>query len=70
MARALISHLVTDYEKWRPIFDAKMPKLADVGITVIAVLRNADNPNSIWVFLEGDRVVGETFLQDAEIARN
>ena len=37
MARALISHFVTDYAKWRPVFDAKTPKLEDLGITIIAV---------------------------------
>ena len=69
MAQAFISHRVADYEKWRQGFDADMPKLEDVGVTVIAVLRDADDPLSIWVCIESDRVVGEAFLQDPEIER-
>jgi hypothetical protein len=38
-------------------------------VTVVAVLRDADNPNSVWVCLDGERAVGEQFLQDPEVGK-
>ena len=54
---------------WRPIFDADRPRLAVAGVTVVAVLRDTDNPNSVWICLDGERAVGEKFLQDPEVGK-
>jgi hypothetical protein len=70
MARAFVSRPVADYEKWRPIFDADRPRLSAAGVAVVAVLHDTDNPNSVWICLDGDRAVGEQFLQDPKSERS
>jgi hypothetical protein len=67
VARAFVSHQVTEYEKWRPSFDRHMSRLTDVGVTLVAVFRDTDNPNAVLVCLDSDRLVGEAILQDPEI---
>ena len=69
MARGFPTHPVSDYEKWRPIFDADRPRLAAAGVTVVAVLRDTANPNLGWSCLDGERAVGEKFLQDPEVGK-
>jgi hypothetical protein len=59
VARAYLSHLVTDYGTWRPMFDTRMPKLADVGVTVVAVFRDTADPNVVLASVDSDRLVGE-----------
>jgi hypothetical protein len=39
------------------------------GYTVVAILRDTDNPNSVWICLDGDRERGEQFLPDPEVAK-
>jgi hypothetical protein len=35
----------------------------------LEVRRDTDNPNSVWICLDGDRAVGEQFLQDPEVGK-
>ncbi len=44
MARAFINHPVSDYDKWRPYYDADKARRAAAGITDIAVLRERGRP--------------------------
>ena len=67
MARAFISHGVSSYEHWRANFDSRVPKLDDLGVSVIAVLRDTDNPLSVWICVDSDRAVGEAILNNPEI---
>lgn len=69
MARVFINHPVSDYERWRPAFEADKPRRAAVGLVDIAVLRDADNPNSIWVVGDGEREVIEQMFQDPELGK-
>jgi hypothetical protein len=38
-------------------------------VTVVAVLRDTANPNLVWSCLDGERAVGEKFLQDPEVGK-
>jgi hypothetical protein len=43
---------VSDYAKWRPLFD-KVAHLRDqAGLKNVTVYRNADNPNAVLVWSE------------------
>lgn len=69
MARVFLNHPVADYDKWRPYFDRDAPRRAAAGLTDVAVLRDADDPNSVWIVGDGDAEKVEEMLQDAELAK-
>jgi len=69
MARAFISHSVKSYEHWRANFNSRVPKLEDLGVSVVAVLRDTDDPLSVWICVDSDRTVGEAILDNSEIER-
>jgi hypothetical protein len=69
MARAFINHPVADYDKWRPFYDADKERRAGLGITDIAVLRDADDPNSVWIVGEADADNVEALLSDPDLAK-
>ena len=53
---------VGDYDAWRPMFDQDRPRAREKA-TVQRVLRSADDPNHVFIFLEF------ASLDDAEEAR-
>jgi len=67
MARFFLNHPVADYERWRPYFDQDAPRRAASGLADVAVLRDADDPNSVWIVGDGDPAKVEEMLQDAEL---
>jgi hypothetical protein len=69
MARVFIHHPVADYDKWRPVFDADKPRRAAAGLMDVAVLRDADDPNSVWIVGDGDGGAVEKMLQDPDLAK-
>jgi hypothetical protein len=69
MARVFIHHPVADYDKWRPVFDADKPRRAAAGLMDVAVLRDADDPNSVWIVGDGDAGAVEKMLQDPDLAK-
>jgi hypothetical protein len=40
-----------DYEKWRPMFDQDRPRAREKAL-LQRVLRSADDPNEVYVYLE------------------
>jgi hypothetical protein len=69
MARVFIHHPVADYDTWRPVYDADAPRRAAAGLTDVAVLRDADDPNLIWIVGDADPAVVEAFLADPELGK-
>jgi hypothetical protein len=69
MARVFINHPVSDYNQWRSAFDADKPRREGAGLVDIAVLRDADDPNSIWIVGEGERKATEEMLQNPELGK-
>ena len=66
MAHIFIQHDVADYDAWRPVFDADKANREAAGVTDVAVLRDADNPNSVWMVAEADASVVEPMMNDPE----
>ena len=66
MAHIFLQHDVADYDAWRPVFDADKPGREAAGATDVAVLRDADNPNSVWVVVEADPSIVEPMMSDPE----
>jgi hypothetical protein len=67
MARVFINHPVSDYDTWRPAFDSDQPRRTAAGLTDVAVLRDADDPNSVWIVFEGAREAAGAMLANLEL---
>ena len=64
MAAFIITRIQTgDYERWRPMFDQDRPRAREKA-QVQRVLRSADDPNEVFIYLE------YASLEDAEEARD
>lgn len=68
MARIIIQHQVADFDAWRPTYDADEPGRKASGVTDVAVLRDADDPNSVWLVFEADPALVEPMMADPERA--
>jgi hypothetical protein len=68
MAKLFLNHPVGDYDKWRPHFDADVPRREAAGLTNVAVLRDVDDPNSIWLVADGDPDKFTEMMQDPGLA--
>lgn len=64
MAHLFMQHQVADYDDWRPTFDGDAPNCAAAGVTDIAVLRDAADPNSIWMVFDADPALIEPMMSD------
>ena len=64
MAAVIITRIQTnDYDRWRPMFDQDQPRAREKAL-VQRVLRSADDPNEVFVYLEYES------LEDANDARD
>lgn len=68
MAKIFLTHPIADYDKWRPAFDADAHRREAAGMTNVVVLRDVDDPNSIWMVGDGDPDKFNEMLQDPELA--
>ena len=63
MAAFIITRIQTgDYDKWRPMFDQDQPRAREKA-QVQRVLRSADDPNEVFIYLE------YSSIEDANEAR-
>ncbi|MGK2947393.1 MAG: hypothetical protein ACSLFP_02375 [Acidimicrobiales bacterium] len=69
MAKIFMQHPVADYDKWRPVFDGDASRREAAGLTGVRVLRDADDPQSVWLVADGDRASVEAMLQDPELGK-
>ena len=69
MAKIFMQHPVADYDKWRPVFDEDASRREAAGLTSVRVLRDADDPHSVWLVADGDRASVEAMLQDPELGK-
>ena len=64
MTAFIITRIQTgDYERWRPMFDQDQPRAREKA-EVQRVLRSADDPNEVFIYLE------YASLEDAKEARD
>ncbi len=50
--QVLVIHDVSDYNKWRPIFDSHENARARAGLTTSRVFRNTERPEEVVVALD------------------
>ena len=64
MSAFIITRIQTgDYERWRPMFDQDQPRAREKAL-LQRVLRSADDPNEVFIYLE------YRSLEDASEARD
>jgi hypothetical protein len=56
MYYVLVIHNVSDYRKWRPVFDAHEESRVQAGLTNPRVLRNTEHPEELIVSLQAENV--------------
>lgn len=49
MATLFVRHTVTDFGKWKQVYDDLGPTQKRMGVTAEAVYRASDNPNDVTV---------------------
>jgi hypothetical protein len=69
MAKIFLQHPVADYDKWRTAFDEDAPRRGSAGLSSVRVLRDTDDPSSVWLVADGDRATVEGMLQDPELGK-
>lgn len=63
-----ITHTVSDYNKWKPFFDADGVNRKANGLEDLAVGRNIDNPNSVLIALKvNNPEVAKAFTTDPKL---
>ncbi len=68
MAHAIFRHKVSDYGKWRSVFDDFLKVRRDAGEVSSRVFRMADDPNNIVVFQEWDSLDNiRKFVESTEL---
>ncbi len=68
MATIFLRHSVSDYDAWRPLFDADTARRDAAGTTLVGVFRDASDANSVLVVFDTDDVSGfEAMLADEEL---
>jgi len=68
MATMFVRHNVTDFSKWKQVYDDLGPTQKRMGVTSEAVFRAADNPNNITVTHEfGSIEAAHAFAGSAEL---
>ena len=69
MATVILNHKVEDYNKWRPIFDADLPRRTQAGMRNEKVFRGADDPNNIYIVAEvADPSNTAKMMEDPDLA--
>ncbi len=63
-----LHHPVADFDAWRPVFDGDAARRDAAGLTDVRVLRDADDPNSVWLVADGDVAAMEEMLRDPALA--
>ena len=64
-----MQHPVADYDAWRPVFDGDAARREAAGLSGVRVLRDADDPHSVWLVADGDPASLEAMPQDPELGK-
>lgn len=54
MPYLLVRHKVSDYSRWKLVFDSHLAVQQQAGLRITHVLRNLDDPNEVVLLFEAD----------------
>ena len=69
MAYQLVQHTVSDYSKWKTVFDEHGATRKSLGSKGAQVLRGADNPNELCILIEWDNVQNAQKFSESDTLR-
>lgn len=68
MAHVLVRHKVADYNTWKAGYDAHFPARQRAGLKEAQLLRNARNPNEVFLlFQASDLRKAQEFAESADL---
>lgn len=68
MAIALVRHSVSDYAKWKTVYDHEKPMVKSKGGKRQILYRNSDSPNELLIITElGDISQAKSLVQSVEL---
>lgn len=68
MSGFIITRIQTsDYDRWRPLFDQDKPRAREKAV-LQRVLRSADDPNEVFIYLEYESVDDASEARDRLLA--
>jgi hypothetical protein len=63
-----VLHECTDFNRWKPVYEADAPNRRAAGLSDLLMLRNADNPNLIALVMRvGDHAKAQTMLASPQL---
>lgn len=68
MKYMLCRNRVTDYQRWRNVFDSHASAQRDAGMRVVHVWRKVDEPNNIFFLFEIDDIAAVHAFMDEPAA--
>jgi hypothetical protein len=68
MPHVLVRHRVQDFDRWKPYFDRDEQNRRSVGLDAGRVMRNADDPQEVWLLFEAqDLAKAREFAQSEDL---
>ncbi len=68
MSKLFMHHPVADFDAWRPVYDGDAARRDAAGLTNVRVLRDVDDPTSVWLVADGSASDMEEMLRDPALA--
>jgi hypothetical protein len=56
MPHLLVRHKVSDFEKWKRVFDSHAAARLRAGLRIIRVMRNVEDPSKVVLFFEAKTI--------------
>jgi heme-degrading monooxygenase HmoA len=68
MTHLLVRHNVTDFTKWKPVYDAHLAARQQAGLREKNLLRSVNNPNEVVLLFEAeDLQKAQAFTESSDL---
>jgi hypothetical protein len=54
----LVRHKVSDFDKWKRVFDSHAAAQQRAGLKIIRIMRNVEDPSEVVLFFEAKTIEG------------
>ena len=69
MKQMLCRNRVSDFAKWKAVFDSHMAAHQDVGLKLVKMWRQLEEPNNVFLFDVADEERAREFVSTPEAAK-
>ena len=68
MSYVLIRHIVHDFAKWKPVYDAHLAARQKAGLRERNLLRRVDNPDEVVLWFEAEDLMrAQAFTNSSDV---